>query len=87
MRMRRRVSFPGSGLGTHVREALLRTRTREYFGDGMRESGSRASGVCVPRLEPENESRRGFTLLELLLVLVILVVIAGFGIQAFTSTR
>ena len=31
--------------------------------------------------------RRGFTLLELLLVLVILVVIAGFGIQAFTSTR
>ena len=31
--------------------------------------------------------RRGFTLLELLLVLVILVVIAGFGIQAFTGTR
>jgi len=31
--------------------------------------------------------RRGFTLLELLLVLVILVVIAGFGIQAFNGTR
>jgi len=31
--------------------------------------------------------RRGFTLLELLLVLVILVVIAGFGIQVFTGTR
>ena len=31
--------------------------------------------------------RRGFTLLELLLVLVILVVIAGFGIQAFGGVR
>ncbi len=31
--------------------------------------------------------RRGFTLLELLLVLVILVVIAGFGIQVFTGTQ
>jgi len=39
------------------------------------------------RLQSRTRPRRGFTLLELLLVLVILVVIAGFGIQAFNGTR
>ena len=36
---------------------------------------------------PSRARRRGFALLELLLVLVILVVIAGFGIQAFGGVR
>jgi len=39
------------------------------------------------RMLSQSRLRRGFTLLELLLVLVILVVIAGFGIQAFNGTR
>ncbi len=39
------------------------------------------------RMCSRSRLRRGFTLLELLLVLVILVVIAGFGIQAFNGTR
>ncbi len=39
------------------------------------------------RMSSRSRLRRGFTLLELLLVLVILVVIAGFGIQAFNGTR
>lgn len=39
------------------------------------------------RMPSRSRLRRGFTLLELLLVLVILVVIAGFGIQAFNGTR
>ena len=39
------------------------------------------------RLPSRSRPRRGFTLLELLLVLVILVVIAGFGIQTFNGTR
>ena len=39
------------------------------------------------RMHSRTRLRRGFTLLELLLVLVILVVIAGFGIQAFNGTR
>ena len=39
------------------------------------------------RMPARSRLRRGFTLLELLLVLVILVVIAGFGIQAFNGTR
>ncbi len=39
------------------------------------------------RMSSRSRLRRGFTLLELLLVLVILVVIAGFGIQAFNDTR
>lgn len=39
------------------------------------------------RLPSRSRLRGGFTLLELLLVLVILVVIAGFGIQAFNGTR
>ena len=39
------------------------------------------------RIHSRTRLRRGFTLLELLLVLVILVVIAGFGIQVFTGTQ
>ena len=41
----------------------------------------------MKRRSPFRTRRRGFTLLELLLVLVILVVIAGFGIQAFGGIR
>ena len=41
----------------------------------------------MKRRSPFRTRRRGFTLLELLLVLVILVVIAGFGIQAFGGVR
>lgn len=41
----------------------------------------------MKRRTPSQTKRSGFTLLELLLVLVILVVIAGFGIQAFTGVR
>ena len=41
----------------------------------------------MKRRSPFRTRRRGFTLLELLLVLVILVVIAGFGIQAFTGVK
>ena len=41
----------------------------------------------MKRRNPSPNKRRGFTLLELLLVLVILVVIAGFGIQAFGGVR
>ena len=41
----------------------------------------------MKRRNPSRTNRSGFTLLELLLVLVILVVIAGFGIQAFGGVR
>lgn len=41
----------------------------------------------MKRRTPSRSRRLGFTLLELLLVLVILVVIAGFGIQAFGGVR
>ena len=41
----------------------------------------------MKRSNPSRTKRSGFTLLELLLVLVILVVIAGFGIQAFSGVR
>ena len=41
----------------------------------------------MKRRNPSRTRRHGFTLLELLLVLVILVVIAGFGIQAFGGVR
>ncbi len=41
----------------------------------------------MKRRNPSRIRRSGFTLLELLLVLVILVVIAGFGIQAFNGVR
>lgn len=41
----------------------------------------------MKRRSPSRTKRSGFTLLELLLVLVILVVIAGFGIQAFTGVK
>ena len=41
----------------------------------------------MKRRNPSRTKRSGFTLLELLLVLVILVVIAGFGIQAFTGVK
>jgi general secretion pathway protein G len=41
----------------------------------------------LKRRIPSRTKRGGFTLLELLLVLVILVVIAGFGIQAFGGVR
>lgn len=41
----------------------------------------------MKRHTPSRTRRSGFTLLELLLVLVILVVIAGFGIQAFGGVR
>ncbi len=41
----------------------------------------------MKRRNPSRTNRSGFTLLELLLVLVILVVIAGFGIQAFTGIK
>ena len=43
--------------------------------------------ITLKRRNLFRTSRRGFTLLELLLVLVILVVIAGFGIQAFGGVR
>ena len=43
--------------------------------------------IILKRHNPSRTRRRGFTLLELLLVLVILVVIAGFGIQAFSGVR
>ncbi len=41
----------------------------------------------MKRRNTTRTQRSGFTLLELLLVLVILVVIAGFGIQAFGGVR